>query len=551
MNCSILKGGDIFVKLSRSIKNVKFEGYCATEAEFSELSKATGESVDDLRALGITVGYERDISKLLDRACMLLIPTKVDETFSKVVHEAAAAGVAVLSSGMGNIRYLLGKEAEYFDPSKPVTWQRKIESLINDRMLLAEMARSQREFMVKEFDFGWTVFNRLFDECASKITKYNIGFYVPWADQGLGIQARLYSKILKKANFKSHIFSFQSYLSSDKSLKYQSDEAEWSQGDLCDSVYYSYNDRESVTLHELKQFISERNIGKLVMPEVCWEVNWRKLLSLSFPNLMIYVVPNIETVRKSEVNYHNSVHRTLMNTKICENILVANGVKNSHYIGHGMGSPVSQEKLKSRLQRYKSKREITFLHVGGYDSTVRKQTLKVVEAFIMLSKFRSDVRLRIAIQDRVPESVFNLINSSDCKDKIDLVVGNLRYAEVMELYSDSDVSVQVSSHEGLGLNFYEAVSNIVPVITVDVAPHNEIVLNDVTGRLINPILKKLDDNDDSYCQYADFNVVDLVVAMNEFNSSKLTQLLPKLVTYFNANRTEEIFADGFIAGLYS
>ncbi len=169
----------------------------------------------------------------------------------------------------------------------------------------------------------------------------------------------------------------------------------------------------------------------------------------------------------------------------------------------------------------------------------------------MLSKFRSDVRLKLAIQDRVPESVFNLINSSDCKDKIDLVVGNLRYSEVMELYSDSDVSVQVSSHEGLGLNFYEAVSNIVPVITVDVAPHNEIVLNDITGKLINPILKKLDDNDDSYCQYADFNVVDLVVAMNEFNSSKLTQLLPKLVTYFNANRTEEIFADRFIAGLYS
>ena len=81
----------------------------------------------------------------------------------------------------------------------------------------------------------------------------------------------------------------------------------------------------------------------------------------------------------------------------------------------------------------------------------------------------------------------------------------LSYDEIMMLYNQCDVVIQVSKHEGLGIGFYEALSFGKPVITLDVPPHNEIIKTGVNGWLIPATVKPSIENPQSPIDSAFFN----------------------------------------------
>src|SRR5262249_8855095 len=138
----------------------------------------------------------------------------------------------------------------------------------------------------------------------------NVGIFAPWSEQGLGEQARTYANTFRTMGLKAHVLSYQAYSARDKSVANQHWPEDWVSGVDADTVHYSLNDREHVTLHEFEQFIHIRNLGRLLYPEICYSRNWLKISNLRVSGLRIASVPNCETVRSSEVLTHNRLDET-------------------------------------------------------------------------------------------------------------------------------------------------------------------------------------------------------------------------------------------------
>ena len=544
VNCSVLKGGEIFYACSSKIPGHKFLGFVPTNSEYTELSSKLNVSKNKLKAQGILNEYRENIGSLYKEAKLLLIPTKVDETFSRVVHEAVQSGVPVLSTGNGNIKYLLGGHG-LVNSEDPEVWTGVVSKLLKNPKAMSDLATKQRHHLLKELNFTGTEFIDLANRAIKGSKKYNIGFFAPWGDQGLGTHVKLYVDGLRRSGIGVHVFSHQSYLTIDKSIKFQSNPEEW---ENVNSVHYSLNTRENVTLHELSQFVRLNNIGIMVFPEVCWAINWERLHSIS-KIVEVVLIPNPETLRRGELEHHNAASRILHTTEHSLNIFEKYFKKNkSRYIGHGFGSKIPTNLMKTKCEALKSKSTLNFLHIGGYNLK-RKNTLKIIKIFNQAIKFRSDIYLNVFIQPNSEN--FQEVIDFPCSDQIRINIGNFSSKEILTAYLSNDVSIQVSSHEGLGMGFYESISSLVPVISLDTPPHNEPVREGVTGWLIKPDDNFcLYDNDEALVEGSSFESLDLLNLFLEIQPQDIIKMLPKLREFFNRNYTEEILMKKFLAGLY-
>lgn len=487
LNANPAKGGEILLDCLRALgKRVDFMAVMA-EAD-------TGEYVDRLRAgfaeypSSVLRGYG-DAKELYRVARMVLVPTLVDETFCRVAYEAAMNGIPVLSTRNGFLPTLLGNAGEYL-PEEPSAWIEAIDRLANDQAALDAIGRAQQEYVRQRFARDETAFADTALGLIRQSTRRNIGFFTIWGDQGLGNQVRHYARLLRQLGRMVHVFSFQAYASAGKSLTNQAEPREWSVPGHADSVYYSFNDRESVTVSELRQFVLANQIRTLIVPEICWSPNWQRLLELAVPGLATVSVPNVEIVVDREVELHNKLARTLYNTRLCEHVLRERGVRNGRYIGHGLGAPMQVDRLRERQDRLLGRGTIRFLHVAGHNPTIRKNTLKVLDAFAAASRRRSDIALTLTTMVDLRSFYSGPIPKS-----LSVISGNIPHAKIVELYDTHDVSIQPSSHEGLGLGFYESIAAGVPVISLDAPPHNEAVLDGKTGWLIPASAIPLPDNE--------------------------------------------------------
>ncbi|UUZ52755.1 hypothetical protein LP419_26525 [Massilia sp. H-1] len=192
----------------------------------------------------------------------------------------------------------------------------------------------------------------------------SIGIFTVWGDLGLGNLCLAYARCCAVPNYRVHIFSFQPYSSIGKSLVRQSAPGDWSAPEHADSVYYSFNCREEVTPHELTQFILANQIHTLLVPEVCWHMNWNRLFALAVPKLAVCVIPMIEIVIEEEIAHHNRVSATLFCTRLAERVLKQHGVHNGAFLGHGFGRPLPPERVTQKRERLARRDKIRFLHVA-------------------------------------------------------------------------------------------------------------------------------------------------------------------------------------------
>jgi glycosyltransferase involved in cell wall biosynthesis len=158
------------------------------------------------------------------------------------------------------------------------------------------------------------------------------------------------------------------------------------------------------------------------------------------------------------------------------------------------------------------------VHIGGHNSIQRKQTPKVLAAFVEASKFRRDIHLTVTMMSDQSEYIVTHLPPN-----VTLIDRILSHAEILKLYECCDVSIQVSSHEGLGLGFYESISRGTPVISLDVPPHNEVVLRGKTGWLLKTTDQALPDNDDGIVKAAKFRIKDLHTCSRPFRAPTLDQ----------------------------
>jgi FkbM family methyltransferase len=519
VNVSPLKGGNIFLDGVKALGDkIPFMGILS-EPESSDFYTHLSAEIEQHPLCKLnSYGNVRDFYKT---ARLVIVPTLVDETFCRVAFEAAMNGIPVISTANGYLPYMLGDTGIYL-PEDSTVWITTIQDLYHDTSRLKQIGEMQQLRLRSMFDSNFCDFiNPAMYLIDNSVTR-NIGIFTAWGDQGLGNLSHTHSKLLRSIGYKVHIFSFQPYAAIGKSLVRQSNHKDWSVPGYADSIHYSFNHREEVTAHELCQFILINNIRTLIVPEVCWKPNWERLFAIKsrVPDLLICTIPMIEIVVKEEILNHNNLTSTFYCTRSAENVLNNLGVNNGSFLGHGFGAALSFAHIEEKRLRLAKRNKIRFLHVAGHNPKIRKNTNQVIEAFTQALMLRGDIELTVTSMD--PLSSYW---SSELPFGITIIDRCLSRDEIMGLYEDHDVSIQVSSHEGLGLGFYESIARSTPVISLHATPHNEIVLQGETGWLIPAQSVNVTDNERAVVEAWSFNTSDLTCQIILLNREEIDRLI--------------------------
>jgi len=183
--------------------------------------------------------------------------------------------------------------------------------------------------------------------------------------------------------------------------------------------------------------------------------------------------------------------------------------------------------------------KITFVCLGGMNAFTRKQMVEVCQGFALAcenlkeQKWEHIPHLYACIQGKWDEKMDVFFDHPH----ITLVREHLSYARICQFYMEEHVNIQVSKHEGLGLGFYEALSFGMPCLTLDAAPHNEIVIQGENGWVLPCTFKPMLDNNCGFMESAYFEIQDFAHAIENIVTrvSDLKQLSANVLPHFKKN----------------
>jgi glycosyltransferase involved in cell wall biosynthesis len=147
-----LKGLDLALEIAARLPRRKFlfqEGWPMTAEARADLERrlSTLPNVTLNRPTG-------DMRKVYGRTALLLVPSRCDDAFPRVIAEAHVNGIPVLGTRDGGIPESLGDGGEIFDlAAPPEAWVSTIERILSERALYADLsARARANVQRPEFD---------------------------------------------------------------------------------------------------------------------------------------------------------------------------------------------------------------------------------------------------------------------------------------------------------------------------------------------------------------------------------------------------------------
>ena len=501
INIHASKGGKIFLECIRQLPNIPFFGV-QTESSSDETDRLIREAIEkrnsDPRTKNcVLITRTENIKEIYSQTKILMIPSLVDETFCKVAQEGLCNGIPIISSSQGYLKYMLQDASIVMDSLKSNDWVKTVNNLYHSPQDLKKYSQKAQERYISFYSekIAKETFTQFITSCCRSIAR--IMLFVPWADQGLGIQARNYTRFFLDLGYEVVIFSFRSYFSKD-SLRYQKDEKEWNIPEV--RIYYSDHDRESVTDEEITKIIQLYDVRYLWIVETCFHRVFEIAQLAQNLGVRTVAIPNLETVRTSEIDDHSVFDDILCNNRFTYNIFQSLGFDNIYYLGYALYSCQGVNEISSKPF------PIKFLCICGLNSIVRKQASRVIEAFkSALNRGLQKATLTITVQgSQIPNIDSELLRDS----RIQIIIKHLTGKEIKRLYQTHHVFIQVSKHEGLGLGFHEALAYSLPVITLNAQPHNEIVRPEC-GWIIPCYFQEMQYNKQGLIKSAIFHTSDL------------------------------------------
>lgn len=502
------KGGRLFLHLIKTLPPTIGLLGVRTDVHETALDRQIDAALRDAPSAFIC-GRVSDIRRIYSRTALLLQPSECDETFCRVLVEAHCNALPTLSSDYGNLPYLhFSKEARErcvvgTTDERPVAdmsiayydmWRERIErewSCLHDEndQSLGALCRRNFEDMKRALDVDGS-FRRVMAKAsaAHEERSKRIALLTPWCDQGLGIQTRNYARVLRKNGYKVFVFSFMPYTGARE----QADPSEW-QLDGVD-VYYSPNHRESVVREELMAFVVRTRVSRAIIAETCWHRVFSMMSELRSLGVRTFAVPNVEIVRTDEIEKHRVFDTILLNNRSCERLFRNHGfpMSKTAYVGYSI-EPGSDDNVGAALDAAGSKpplcdahgrRVLKLLVLGGRNAVSRKYVHVLIDAFLSAVPAGTPMRLVATSQLECAELTALMPRIRERHgDDVQLLIGNLTSSRIDELYSECDIVLQVSKHEGLGIGFFEAQRYNKPIITLDIEPHNECAPADVAWHL--------------------------------------------------------------------
>lgn len=491
VNIHKFKGGQLLLDYIIKCPDIKF--MCIrTEPMSDNLDRKIKSMIE--KSNGKYLERVSDMRPIYAQTKILLIPSIVDETYCRVATEGIMNCIPIMTTGAGNIKNIV-RDAGIYDLSVNA-----LRKLYFDNALYVNLCIrvNKRRLEIKTESNSQSKFASIIDKL-TKIKSPTLMFYVPWTDQGLGIQAKHYVKVLESKGYMTSIFSYSPY----SDIK-QANPDEWKH----QRIYYSQNNREDVTDDELIDFVRKYNVKVFIVPETCYFRVFQICTLMKALNIVCVCIPNIEIVRKSEVKLHDRFDYIWCNNQLCYDKLSVYD-KKLRLIKFGIDN-VSPTIMKSP----RGKIRLQFLFLGGLNAFTRKNVIKVLEAFSITSQHD----LVCCIQG---DKNLDLIKPYMNRGNIKFNLTHLTCSDIDRLYSSCDCVVQVSSHEGLGLGFYESLAHGLPVVTLDTQPHNEVIENGKLGVTIKCNHIPLPDNDDGLVQAAVFDTQDLIDKLNDMDPIRI------------------------------
>lgn len=547
INIHKYKGGELLLYLLEELKDIPFM-VIRTEPHSEGLDNKIENLINMRNDQSLFLERVNDVKFIYSNTKILLASSLVDETFCRTVNEAMMNKIPVITTGQGNIKYLVegvGSILPLKTSDDMIKWKNNIQELYYNTDKLNEISQ---KIVSKYNDFSEEVCEKMFISTLKKTLfkskSNNIMILSPWCDQGLGIQSRNYYKILKQIGYNVHIFSIKPY-GANSAIELQKDPGEWIVEN--NNIYYSPNDREKIKDIELHEFIRKYNIGKCIIPETCWFRIFEIAKLMRNNNIKCYAIPNIEIVRKDEITKHKYFYKILCNNMLCQNIFNSHNVMTTEYIGYG----IIDDKITFKQKKYEDK--IKFLFIGGMNAFSRKHILTICEAFILAYAKNQNIILTCTIQktNLLEQDDKNQLNKYLEHPGITFIQTHLRYDEIINLYYDNHISIQVSKHEGLGLGFYEALATGTPIISLNTPPHNEIIIEGVNGWILDCFYKDMTDNNNSFIKSAYF---DPLILCNKIlniveNKNNLQNMFKTLLMDYNKRLSGDVFINKFLEAL--
>lgn len=544
------KGGELILHLMRTLRDIPFI-VIQTEHHSGDLDKLIKEEIQT-RNIGASIAshyYLRmdNMRYIYQETKILIAPSLVDETFCRTAHEAMMNGIPVLTTGAGNLAHLVTLPSCLIPATDQERWVARVQEIHSDpeehRRVSLIMSNRYQEFSEAECrERFWKVVKTSMGKGKDR----NVMIFCPWCDQGLGIQSRNYYQVLSKHGYRVSIFSYKPY-NGESTIALQKNPTEWQ---IDGAIHYSPHDREHVKDSELIEFVMRNEIGKCFIPETCWNRVFEIAQLMRSHHVKCYAIPNVEIIRRDELNKHRHFHRILCNNHICQNIFAEYGILNTAYVGYG----VYDESFRLRMKQLHDEK-IRFLFIGGMNAFSRKHILEICEAFVAAAEVNDKIELTCTIQK------INQLETSDVKrleaylthPRIRIIQDHLSYRAIMDLYQSNQVSIQVSKHEGLGLGFYEALMTGTPVITLRTPPHNEIIRDGINGWIVDCYTKPMTDNNDGLIESAYFNPALLTDQILEIaaNPETLTEIYRKLFFDYLENYDCSVFEQRFMEAIAS
>lgn len=496
LNCHYNKGGFILKYLLENLNFnipllIVYTEY-DDKIDFSDIKNLL-KLRNNKNNINILFEEKQNVKDIYEKTKVMLVPSLCDETFCRVAYEAKMNNIPIISTNNGNLKYLLKNYSLFIDDNNPNTWKTKIEYLYfkiklknNNTHKIIDIYENKIKNDVK----------KLLNEVT--ISKYipdsnNILIIAPWADQGLGIQARSYYNTLKKLGYNIFIFSFKPYHASEENNFLQVDRNEWDY----ENIYYSPNYRENIDSFEILNVIHNNKIKSVILIEATFEPIFKIISLLKLININTFLIVNIECVKITEINHH-----LLFDKILCNNF-------NSYYILNNLlpnkcsylGFHLDNNYFDNYIKEAKNNKKLKFVCCGGLNSISRKNIDKIFESFYnILTANNYDIELTILIQGI---EISNKLNKEHIK--INKKFKNYSYVENLNNISKNDIFIHCGGQEGLGLGFYEALYLGLPVLTLDWTPNNEIIKNNYNGWLIPINIDKVYENQECLINRAVIN----------------------------------------------
>jgi len=291
----------------------------------------------------------------------------------------------------------------------------------------------------------------------NEIRKYNIGFLSYWNfPRGLAYVTLSYAKMLNKDH---NVFIFQQG-DNPKLKEFQLENVnitEYPAYIVPKDIFKTWlieNKINAVFFNEYKQWNDDENELTLV----CKELGIK-----TFGYLVL------ERFSKKQANDYD---RLICPTLTQQRFYRQHKVRKFSYIPYSIDL-TEFPNPKDNTFGLKTNEKFTFFHPGGCGGVSdRKNTKLVINAFNLLLKEHSDVKLIITSQKKL---------NYELNENIELIDKNLDREELIKYYYKSDAIILPSRWETVGIPILEGMAAGKPIVTTNVPPMNEFVVTGLNG----------------------------------------------------------------------